>query len=325
MADLERPTLAITMGDVQGIGPEILAKALARPEPAACAGFKIFGDPAAYERARQWAPTAPSPDALTFVTGPLAPPAFRPGTIDPAAGACAIEWVKAAVAAWHAGEVDAVVTCPIHKTAVYQAGYPHIGHTELVAELTGAAHYRMCLFAGGMRVLHHTGHLALRDALDAVTTDSVEESILIGHEALLAMGISRPRIAVMGLNPHAGEQGAFGREDGEVIAPAVARARARGVDCDGPHSPDAVLDKMRDGRYDLVVAMYHDQGHIAMKLLARDEGVNVTLGIPMVRTSVDHGTAFDIAWQGRASEESLRAAIALAADLARARGERPCA
>lgn len=320
MADSKRPTLAITMGDIQGIGPEILAKALARPETTKSARLVVFGDRGAYDRARTLAPGAPASDNIEIVSGPFSAPVIVPGTIDPAAGACAIEWVKAAVAAWHRNEVDGVVTCPIHKTAVYRAGYAYIGHTELVAELTGAPEYRMCLFAGNMRVLHHTGHLSLRDALDAVTTERVRVSIQLAHEALVAIGIGAPRIAVMGLNPHAGEQGAFGREDIDIVAPAVAQARDAGVDCDGPHSPDAVLDKMRAGRYDLVVALYHDQGHIAMKLLARDEGVNVTLGIPMVRTSVDHGTAFDIAWKGVASEDSLCAAIALAADLARAQG-----
>lgn len=319
MAVSERPTLAITMGDVQGIGPEILAKALARPETRRHADLVVFGDAAAYARARELAPDAPAPDQVRFVPGPLPAPAIRPGVIDPAAGACAIAWVKAAVAAWRAGDVDGLVTCPIHKTAVYRAGYAYIGHTELVAELTGADEYRMCLFAGSMRVLHNTGHLALRDAIAAVTTGRVRDSIALGDAALRAIGIAAPRIAVMGLNPHAGEHGAFGREDLDVVAPAIELARGAGINCDGPHSPDAVLDKMRDGRYDLVVALYHDQGHIAMKLLARDEGVNVTLGIPMVRTSVDHGTAFDIAWRGLASERSLCAAIALAAELARAR------
>jgi 4-hydroxythreonine-4-phosphate dehydrogenase len=318
------------MGDINGIGPEILVKALARPEAHALADLVVVGAKPVYEAVMPIAPGAPSPLLLsTLAEFPKTPgvigicdfghaaPAHRPGVLDPAAGASAIEWVKETVARCIDGTLDGIVTGPISKTAVYQAGYHYIGHTELVAELTHTAEFRMCLFAGGMRVVHITGHLSLRDALDAVTEDRIAASVRIANDALCRMGIARPRIAVMGLNPHAGEDGAFGTEDRDIIAPAVRRCVTEGYACDGPHPPDTLLGKMRDGLYDVVIAMYHDQGHIPMKLIAMDEGVNVTLGIPMVRTSVDHGTAFDIAGKGIAREDSLIAAITLAAQLAR--------
>ncbi|MDP2324875.1 MAG: 4-hydroxythreonine-4-phosphate dehydrogenase PdxA, partial [Gammaproteobacteria bacterium] len=201
------------------------------------------------------------------------------------------------------------------KACIYQAGCPYTGHTEMVAALTGAADYRMCLFAGNMRIVHLTGHLSLRDALEWVTRDRIASSVEIGHEALCRMGINDGRIGVAGLNPHAGEAGAFGSEEIEEIAPAVKACRARGIDCRGPFPPDTIFRLMREGGLDLVVAMYHDQGHIPLKLIAMDEGVNVTLGIPIVRTSVDHGTAFDIAGRGIAREASLLSALHLAVDL----------
>lgn len=325
-----RPRLALTMGDINGIGPEILLKALARSGAHALADLVVFGDRAVYSAVMSTVPGAPIPVLLTaphklplgpgvigiFEAGQTAPQ-HRPGVLDPAAGACAIEWVKAATACCIDGIFDGIVTGPISKTAVYRAGYHYIGHTELVAELTHTTDYRMCLFAGGMRVVHLTGHLSLRDALEAVTEERIVTSVRIAHDALRRMGFEQPRIAVMGLNPHAGEDGAFGREDVDIIAPAVRHCVAEGYFCDGPHPPDTLLGKMRDGLYDVVIAMYHDQGHIPMKLIAMDEGVNVTLGIPIVRTSVDHGTAFDIAGRGIAREDSLIAAITLAAQLAR--------
>lgn len=318
------------MGDINGIGPEILVKALARPEAHHLADLVVFGDASVYEAFVPMAPTAPRPVRIASLseawnlsseigvyTGSHPTPAHRPGVLDPAAGASAIEWVKAAVGYCKDGSLDGLVTGPISKTAVYRAGYHYIGHTELVAELTHTNDYRMCLFAGGMRVVHLTGHLSLRDALAAITVERIVTSVRIAHDALRRMGIAVPRIAVMGLNPHAGEAGAFGREDIDIIAPAVRQCAAEGLCCDGPHPPDTLLGKMRDGQYDVVIAMYHDQGHIPMKLMAMDEGVNVTLGIPIVRTSVDHGTAFDIAGKGIAREDSLIAAITLAAQLAR--------
>lgn len=329
-----KPLLAITLGDVNGVGPEILARALARPEIAACCRPVVYGSARVLEEARRFAPKMPTPrtvasieealsvaaDAIAVVDGGWMAPRVQPGVLDPEAGRCAIEWVKRAVMDAQKGLIDGLVTCPISKECVYKAGYHYIGHTELVAELSGAHDYRMCLFTDTMRIVHITGHLSLRDALDHVKKDRIIRSVQIGYTALQALGMAHPRIAVAGLNPHAGEAGAFGREEIEEIAPAVRACQEAGIACSGPYPPDTLFGKMRDGEFDMVIAMYHDQGHIPLKLIAMDEGVNVTLGTPLVRTSVDHGTAFDIAWQGKAREHSLIAAITLASKFATARG-----
>ncbi|MBP8130040.1 MAG: 4-hydroxythreonine-4-phosphate dehydrogenase PdxA [Candidatus Hydrogenedentes bacterium] len=323
-----KPVLGITMGDVNGVGPEILAKALARPDVAAACTPVVFGDPAVLEHARRFAPGCPEPlgvpeaqmtppGYVAVVDAGYPAPAVHAGTQDTAAGRSAVEWVKGAVAATLAGTLEGIVTCPISKACIHQAGYRYSGHTELIAEMTGSADYRMCLFAGAMRVVHITSHLSLREALRAVSRDRIMTSVKVGHEALLRLGLERPRIAVAGLNPHAGEGGAFGNEEAREIAPAIKACRDAGLPCSGPYPPDTVFRRMRAGEFDMVVAMYHDQGHIPMKLIAMDEGVNVTLGIPIVRTSVDHGTAFDIAGRGIAREHSLCAAVTLAALLAR--------
>lgn len=327
-----KPWLAITMGDVNGVGPEILAKALARPEVASLCRPIVFGDVHVLEAARRFAPGMPRLCAVTSLAHVLAvgegavpvfdageaAPTVNAGEIDPAAGHAAVTWITAAVRASQSGDVAGLVTCPISKECIYKAGCNYIGHTELVADLTGAHDYRMCLFTDTMRIVHITGHLSLRDALDYVKKDRIVDSVRIGHDALTRLGFARPRIAVAGLNPHAGEAGAFGREEIEEIAPAVAACRAEGIEASGPYPPDTLFGKMRAGEFDMVIAMYHDQGHIPLKLIAMDEGVNVTLGTPVVRTSVDHGTAFDIAWHGKAREHSLVSAIGLAARLSAA-------
>lgn len=329
MSPTFKPRLAITMGDVNGVGPEILARALARPEVWEWCQPVVYGCPRVFARAARTEPGCPRPRALCSAAERGAPegqvlvcdggypaPEVRPGEIDPAAGRCAVEWARAATLDAMAGIVDGLVTCPISKACIYEAGYHYTGHTELVAELTESPDYRMCLFAGNLRVVHITSHMALRKAITAVTKDRIVSSARIADQALKRMGIAAPRIAVAGLNPHAGENGAFGREEITRVAPAVAACCALGLDCTGPVPPDTVFRRMREGEFDVVIALYHDQGHIPVKLVAMDEGVNVTLGIPIVRTSVDHGTAFDIAWQGKARENSLCAAIELAARLA---------
>lgn len=325
-----KPVLGITMGDVNGVGPEILAKALARPDVAAACTPIVFGDAAVLEYARRFAPGCPEPLGVSEVQ--MTPPGYvavvdaacpappvRPGTLDAAAGRCAVEWVKKAVNATLSGALEGIVTCPISKECIHQAGYTYSGHTELVAEMTGSADYRMCLFAGPMRVVHITSHLSMCEAVRAVTRDRIATSVKIGYDAMRRLGFDQPRIAVAGLNPHAGERGAFGTEEADEIAPAILACRDAGLPCSGPYPPDTVFRRMHEGEFDMVIAMYHDQGHIPMKLIAMDEGVNVTLGIPIVRTSVDHGTAFDIAGRGIAREHSLCAAVTLAAMLARRR------
>lgn len=318
----DKPRLAITMGDINGIGPEILAKALARPEPWSYCRPIVIGSPGLLEPAVECLPFADLDD-VAFVPGKVRvtdagfpAPERRPGLLDPQAGRCAVEWIKAAVRLALEGHVDGMVTCPINKECIQRAGYLYTGHTTLIAEMTGSADYRMCLFTDTMRIVHVSAHLPLRDALDAVKADRIARSVRIGRDALVRIGIAEPRIAVAGLNPHAGENGLLGAEEQTEILPAIEVCQREGIACSGPYPPDTVFGRMRDGEFDMVVAMYHDQGHIPLKLIAMDEGVNVTLGIPIVRTSVDHGTAFDIAGTGRAREDSLCAAIKLAAQLA---------
>ncbi len=323
------PILALTMGDVNGVGPEILVKALSRPEVRTWCRPVVFGDLAAWRRAAAQVPGAPSACACTTLaeatgTGDTVPvydagvpaPSLCPGQLDPAAGRAAAEWVIHATRAAMDGTVSGVVTCPISKECIRAAGYDYFGHTDLIAELTGALDYRMCLFTDTMRIVHVTAHCALREAIALLSTARIAESIRIGYESLRKLNVNPPRIAVAGLNPHAGEGGVFGREEIDIIAPAIASCREAGIPCTGPYPPDTVFRRMREGEFDMVVAMYHDQGHIALKLMAMDEGVNVTLGIPIVRTSVDHGTAYDIAWQNVAREDSLCAALRFAARLA---------
>ncbi len=324
----DMPMIAVTMGDINGIGPEILAKAFARGEICRECRPVIFGSPGVYDRVRE-ACSAPEAvpvrsieeargieDALPFLDCGAVVPPYRPGVLDPDAGRSAMTWLEAAVDHAIAGTVSAIVTCPINKQGIHRAGYTNQGHTDYIAERTGSPDYRMCLFAGPMRIVHITGHMSLRQALDRVRAPRIAESVRIGHRALQRLGMARPRIAVAGLNPHAGEAGAFGDEERREIRPAVEACINEGIDCTGPHSPDTVFLRMREGEFDMVIALYHDQGHIPLKLIAMDEGVNVTLGIPIVRTSVDHGTAYDIAGTGRAREYSLCAAIILAARMA---------
>ncbi len=325
---MELPRLAITMGDVNGIGPELVMKFFAEHSPHSCCQPLVFGCTKALESVRHVVANPPRFVAVESVKEGLAlregipvynaghpAPAIAFGVEDPEAGRAAIIWIEAATHAAIRGDLDGLVTCPISKACIYKAGYHYIGHTELVAELTGTSEYRMCLFTDTMRIVHITGHLSLAEALAAVKKERIIESVQIGYAALKKLGLPSPRIAVAGLNPHAGEEGAFGQEEIDEIRPAVEACRALDIPCDGPFPPDTVFRKMQAGQYQMVIAMYHDQGHIPLKLMAMDEGVNVTLGIPIVRTSVDHGTAFDIAGKGEASASSLVAATRLAAKL----------
>jgi 4-phospho-D-threonate 3-dehydrogenase / 4-phospho-D-erythronate 3-dehydrogenase len=324
----KRPILVLSMGDVNGVGPEILAKALARPELMAWCVPVVVGSLEVLENARSYAKALPTlvaiehPKELPVAAGQVAvldggfkAPQLQPGTLDPEAGLCAAEWIKTGTQLCLDGAVGGIVTCPISKECIQKAGYAYSGHTTLIAEMCRAQDYRMCLFTDTMRIVHITAHCSLLEAVQAVKTDRIVRSLQIGYQALRRMGMAAPRIAVAGLNPHAGEAGAFGREEIEEIAPAVAWGQAQGMDCTGPYPPDTVFKRMSEGEFDMVIAMYHDQGHIPLKLIAMDEGVNVTLGIPIVRTSVDHGTAYDIAGKGVAREDSLCAAVQLAARL----------
>ncbi|NML47727.1 4-hydroxythreonine-4-phosphate dehydrogenase PdxA [Ramlibacter sp. G-1-2-2] len=332
--------LAITMGDPAGIGPEIVAKAFCEA-PELARGCFVAGDLACMRRGAGWAaglgialPVAVIADAqealqvppncipLLQVGEPGEPPAI--GQVSPQAGRRAADAVLWATRAALRGEVAAVVTAPLNKEALSAAGLPYPGHTELL-QAEAAAHagvplaqmpVRMMLANDELRTVLVSIHVSLREALDAVTFDRVLQTLRITDASLRAVLARRPRIAVAGLNPHAGEGGLFGREEIEVIAPAIAQARGEGADVQGPFAPDTVFMRARRGEFDAVVAMYHDQGLIPVKYLGVEKGVNVTLGLPLVRTSPDHGTAFDIAGTGQADASSLLEAIRMARSLA---------
>ena len=333
------------MGDPAGIGPEIIARAFAEA-PAALAGCFVAGDIAHMRRASQVA-AASGPALPVAVIGAPAqalavPPRCIPvlqvtvpqplvawGRVQPAAGRIAVDCVVWAARAALRGEIAGLVTAPLHKEALAAAGINFPGHTELLQAQAAAflgqplsrVPVRMMLASDELRVVLVSIHMALRQAIEAVTFDNVLQTLRIANKALAASLGRPPRIGVAGLNPHAGEGGLFGREEADIIAPALAAACAEGVNAHGPFAPDTVFMRARatagqPGEFDAVIAMYHDQGLIPVKYLGVDKGVNVTLGLPLVRTSPDHGTAFDIAGTGRASAASLLEAVRVARELA---------
>ena len=341
------PRIAITMGDPAGIGPEIILKAVLQLRDRLLAGsleLSVIGCAATY-RATAAALGLPQPitdfrsrgeggdaSSLCFIDAG-AGRAVQPGLVSKAAGQAAYQAIDEAVALAMSGVVDAVCTAPLNKEALNLAGHPYGGHTELLADLTGARDSVMMLAHGNMRVSHVSTHTALRQVPGRLTPARLRRVVELTSQALRQLGMARPRIAVAALNPHGGEGGLFGTEDQDITAPTVAALRAEGHDCIGPVPGDTVFVKLRAGQYDAVVAMYHDQGHIPVKLLGFHidpptgqwnslSGVNVTLGLPIVRTSVDHGTAFDIAGRGIASCESLIEAIDFGIRMARPRIDR---
>lgn len=312
-----KPTIAITMGDPAGIGPEVTLKALADPEIAAISRFVVVGDAWVLQlTAEQTGLPAP---VETLDLKLITPDEFKPGCLSAECGRAAFGYIEAATCLCLNGEADAMTTGPVNKEAVTLAGIPFTGHTEAIAEICGATGSRMLLVNKFLRVVHVTTHRSLRSACD-LDTARILETIRLGHNATRWQGVERPRIAVCGLNPHAGEHGLFGTEDSDFIAPAVELARAEGMDCEGPQPADTLFYQAARGAYDLVVAIYHDQGHIPMKLLDFEHTVNVSLGLPIIRTSVDHGTAFDIVGKNVADADSMKAALRLAVTMARHRG-----
>ena len=340
-----KPILGITMGDPCGIGPEITAKALARPEAAAICRPVVIGSARVFEKAVNLV----NAGLDVHVISNAGEARFRdrvidvldqdiqdletlvPGTVDARAGDAAFQAVRKAIELAMAGEIHATITGPLNKEALNLAGWHYSGHTEIFAELTGTKSYAMMLAEEHLRIIHVSTHVSLLEACARCKKDRVLEVIRLAHAACVSMGISAPRVAVAGLNPHAGENGLFGREEIEEIAPAVAFARLEGIDAQGPLPPDTVFSKAVGGMYDVVVAQYHDQGHIPMKVLGfrldrvsgkwqSVSGVNITLGLPIIRVSVDHGTAFDQAWKGTASSDSLVNAIEYGVRLAAGRG-----
>lgn len=309
-----RPRLALTVGDPAGIGPEIVLKALAS---ASCppAEWVVYGPLALLEeRSRRFSLPAAATLAAAAVDVETAPVAL--GKVSAEGGRAAAAAVQAAVADALAGRVAGIVTAPLHKESLRAAGHPWPGHTELLAEAAGVSDVAMLFVGGGLRVALLTIHRSLRSVPDAVTRAETERIVRLVHRELPRLGAAQRRIAVCGVNPHAGEHGLFGCEDEEVLRPAVEALRAEGLSVTGPLPADTVFVRAVQGEFDAVVAAYHDQGLVPVKLLAFGRAVNVTLGLPFVRTSVDHGTAFDIAALGRADPGSLLAAMALAVELA---------
>jgi 4-hydroxythreonine-4-phosphate dehydrogenase len=317
--------IAVTLGDAAGIGPEIVVKTLGQPAVMRESPAVVIGPASALEQAaRRWAPGVhvrriadveyhhPTAGVIDVLDVGSLPADLQPGRVDARAGRAAFEAIEAATRLAMAGRVAGVCTAPIHKAALAAAGVPFPGHTEMLAAFSGAGDTAMMLLNPQLRTMLVTVHCSLLDAVGKLSIALELRIVRLAHRTLQTMGIAKPRVAVAGLNPHAGEGGLFGREDIDFIAPAIAQARSEGIDASGPHPGDTVFMQARRGRYDIVVAQYHDQGLIPVKLLGVEDGVNVTAGLPFVRTSPDHGTAFDIAGQGIADATSLKTALRMA-------------
>jgi 4-phospho-D-threonate 3-dehydrogenase / 4-phospho-D-erythronate 3-dehydrogenase len=341
---VSRPVLGVTMGDPAGVGPEIAAKALADRQVRDSARPLVIGDARVLAAAGRNAGLNLQVRTLTQVSeasfaadrievldlANADPAAFAIGRVSAVCGRAAYEYIERGVRLAQEGAIAGIVTAPVNKEALAAAGVRHSGHTEILAELTGTKAYAMLLMGRELRVIHVTTHVALRRVPELVTRERVVRTIRLGDRAMRDLGIARPRIAVCGLNPHAGESGLFGDEEQIAIQPAIGDARGEGIDATGPYPADTLMSRAAGGEFDCVVAMYHDQGHTPVKALGfrYDEakktwtglsGVNVTVGLPILRVSVDHGTAFDRAGTGTANPESMVEAILVAAEMARSR------
>lgn len=336
---MDKPILAVTMGDPCGIGPEVTARALAKPGLNCRAivvgsaevlrrAIEITGVKLRVKVIADIGDAVFDGECINALDIPINIAALEFGKVSAEGGEAGFRAVEKAIRLALAGAVDATVTGPINKEALNLAGYHYSGHTEIYAEMTGTRDYCMMLADGDLRVAHVSTHASLRRACDLCTKARVLATIRLAHAACLNLGLTSPRVAVAGLNPHAGENGLFGREEIEEIAPAVRAAREEGMIVEGPLPADTVFSKANGGMYDIVVAQYHDQGHIPLKALGfrmdrqtgrwdNVTGVNITLGLPIIRTAVDHGTAFDQAGKGTASEISMSNAIDYAIKLAR--------
>ncbi|PKU22377.1 4-hydroxythreonine-4-phosphate dehydrogenase PdxA [Telmatospirillum siberiense] len=316
-------SIGITMGDPAGIGPEVICKAIARMTPQEKSATLVIGDPVFMERANRlvkaglaFVPegTEPVPEGAVRLLAIDAPnrDAILPGVLSPDAGEAAYRCVKKGVELALGGAIDVLVTASMNKAALRAAGHPFNGHAGLLAHFTGVKQSYAVLACPQMTVIHVSTHVSLAKAAEACRVEAILKTIRAGHAHMQSTGIEHPRIAVAGLNPHCGEGGLYGSEDDDYVVPAIAQAKAEGLDVAGPVPGDVVFQQTVDGKYDLVVAQFHDQGHIPAKLIGRHETVNVTAGLPILRTSVDHGTAFDIAWKGVADPDNMIAAIAMA-------------
>jgi len=316
--------IAVTMGDPAGVGPEVILKALTDPEVSSLADWLIIGDAGVLSATAEQC-GIPLSGLKASIINVRSLPADEPvpvGRLSAVCGAAAVEYVRIATGMCLRNEAVAMVTAPLNKESVTLSGRKFSGHTEYIAELCGAGESRMLLAGPRLSVVHVSTHISLRRACE-LDTGRILETIRLGDQAMRLLGHSAPRVVVCGLNPHAGEHGLFGSEDEQFILPAIEAARGQGILCDGPAAPDTVFLQASRGRYDLVVAMYHDQGHIPMKLLDFDDTVNISIGIPIIRTSVDHGTAFDIAGQNKASARNMKAAMRIAASMGRSRIAQP--
>ncbi|WP_010254070.1 4-hydroxythreonine-4-phosphate dehydrogenase PdxA [Treponema primitia] len=332
----KKPILGITMGDPSGCGPEITIKALGQKKIYEVCKPLVVGDARVLEKAAREAikrqdlvihPVSSVGECLftygtidVFDLHNVELDKLKIGKVDAMSGDAAFTSVKKVIELALAGDIDATITNPLNKEALNLAGHHYSGHTEIYADLTKTKDYSMMLADDALRVVHVSTHVSLREACDRVKKDRVLKVIELAHTTCKSLGIENPRIAVAGLNPHAGENGMFGREEIDEIIPAIEAAKTKGINADGPIPPDTVFAKAHGGLYDIVVAMYHDQGHIPLKVLGFQydktaekwqavNGVNITLGLPIIRSSVDHGTAFGHAWQGSANESSLVNAI----------------
>jgi 4-phospho-D-threonate 3-dehydrogenase / 4-phospho-D-erythronate 3-dehydrogenase len=333
-----KPRIIVTMGDPSGIGPEIIIKGLAdgrlfefcRPVVVGDAGVmrKQLAEsclPLVLRTGASASEAGSRENTLDVIDLGLIDPTLHAwGKPDPASGNAAVACIREAVRLVLNDEADAIVTAPLNKEVMNAAGHHYAGHTELLAELTGAKEYGMLFIGGGLRVILATIHAALKDVPRLITHEAILKTLRLAHRAMLDFGIEQPRIGVAALNPHAGEGGLFGTEERDIILPAVLEARGRGIQASDPLPADTLFHQARNNRYDIVVAMYHDQGLAPLKMVAFGKAVNVTVGLPIIRTSVDHGTAYDIAGKGCADPASLREAVKLAVALcahrARARG-----
>jgi 4-hydroxythreonine-4-phosphate dehydrogenase len=325
------------MGDAAGTGPEIITKALAEPDVYGQCRPLVVGDAATVDRAVRFTGAAVkvravreprdaqfSPGTIDVLDlGNIDLAKLRLGEVDPSAGSAAYAYIRRATELALAGDVAAIVTSAINKEALNRAGHHYDGHTGLLAALCNAPGATMMLVADGLRVSHVSTHVSLRVAIERVRPERIVNVLRLTHDAVRALGIAAPRLAVAGLNPHAGENGLFGDEEQTFIAPAIAEARGLGLNVSGPFAGDTIFFRTWRGEFDGAVAMYHDQGHVAAKMLGIWLGVNVTLGLPIIRTSVEHGTNFDLAGTGRSDPRSLLAAIKLAATMAKNRSPTP--
>jgi 4-hydroxythreonine-4-phosphate dehydrogenase len=326
----EFPTIAVSIGDPAGIGPEVTVKALADESLFSSARWILVGeewiiaelgqqfDFGAFQVARTIDELDIEAKCTVFSPGMLDRKERTFGQISAACGRAGLEYVRLATELCRSGRADAIVTAPLNKEAVVLTGQSFCGHTEFIAELCGADESRMLLVNDRLCVVHVTTHISLAEAAQ-IDARRIETTIELAEDAYQRLRGKKPRIAVCGLNPHAGEHGLFGNQETTIIAPAMEAARSRGISCTGPHPADTLFLQAFRGGYDVVVAMYHDQGHIPMKLMDFEHTVNVTLGLPIIRTSVDHGTAFDIAGKNQASADDMQTAMRLAIQMARGR------